>query len=108
MNEAEFVAFLSTSLRLLARFSTDGSVHFICMDWRHLFELLSAGKQIYDTLLNLCVWAKDNGGMGSFYRSQHEMIFVFDHLPMNLDLNSSNTHWTLSRILQNACAAAGS
>jgi DNA modification methylase len=77
MNEAEFVAFLTTSLRLLARYSTGGSVHFICMDWRHMGELLSAGKQIYPSFLNLCVWAKNNGGVGSFYRSRHELIFVF-------------------------------
>ena len=77
MNEAEFVDFLTMSLRLLARHSRRGSVHFICMDWRHMGELLSAGKQIYGKLLNLCVWAKDNAGMGSFYRSQHELIFVF-------------------------------
>jgi DNA modification methylase len=77
MSEAEFVAFLTTSLRLLARHSSSGSVHFICIDWRHMGELLAAGKQIYDALLNLCVWAKDNGGMGSFYRSQHELIFIF-------------------------------
>ena len=77
MSEAEFVAFLTTSLRLLTRYSTFGSVHFICMDWRHMGELVAAGRQIYDSLLNVCVWVKDNGGMGSFYRSQHELIFVF-------------------------------
>jgi DNA modification methylase len=77
MSEAEFVAFLTTSLRLLGRHSAANSVHFICMDWRHMGELLAAGKQIYDAFLNLCVWTKNSGGMGSFYRSQHELIFVF-------------------------------
>jgi DNA modification methylase len=77
MSEAEFVAFLHNALRLLARYSTGGSVHYIFMDWRHVGELLAAGRQVYDTLLNLCVWVKDNGGMGSFYRSQHELVFVF-------------------------------
>jgi DNA modification methylase len=77
MNEAEFVAFLTTSLRLLARHSTNNSVHFICMDWRHARELLAAGNQIYESLLNLCVWVKNNGGLGSFYRSRHELVFVF-------------------------------
>jgi len=77
MTEAEFVAFLTTSLRLLARYSASGSVHYVCMDWRHMAELLAAEKQIYDAFLNLCVWNKNNGGMGSFYRSQHELIFVF-------------------------------
>jgi DNA modification methylase len=77
MSEAEFVAFLTTSLRLLVRYSAGSSVHYVCMDWRHMAELLAAGKQIYDALLNLCVWTKNNGGMGSFYRSQHELVFVF-------------------------------
>ena len=77
MSEAEFVAFLSTGLRLLAKYSMPGSVHFICMDWRHMRELLGASAQVYDSLLNLCVWVKDNGGMGSFYRSRHELVFVF-------------------------------
>ncbi len=77
MNEAEFTRFLKDSLSQLAAWSINGSVHFLCMDWRHMPELLAAGRSVYDSLLNVCVWAKDNGGMGSFYRSQHEMIFVF-------------------------------
>jgi len=77
MNEVEFVAFLTTSLRLLARYSASESTHYICMDWRHMGELLAVGKQIYDELLNLCVWVKNNGGLGSFYRSRHELVFVF-------------------------------
>ncbi|HEY6767706.1 MAG TPA: site-specific DNA-methyltransferase, partial [Candidatus Sulfotelmatobacter sp.] len=77
MSELEFVAFLTTSLRLLASHSAGNSVHFVCIDWRHMGELLAAGKQIYDAFLNLCVWTKNTGGMGSFYRSQHELIFVF-------------------------------
>jgi DNA modification methylase len=77
MTEKEFVEFLSASFGLLVRHSKPGSVHFACMDWRHAGEILAAGNQAYDALLNLCVWAKDKGGMGSFYRSQHEFIFVF-------------------------------
>jgi DNA modification methylase len=77
MSEPEFVDFLCSALSFLQRHSCDGSVHFICMDWRHAGEVLQAGKKAYDRLLNLCVWTKDNGGMGSFYRSQHELIFVF-------------------------------
>ena len=77
MDQEEFVAFLTSSLRLLAKFSTRGSVHFVCMDWRHAEDLLAAGKQTYDSLLNLCVWVKNNGGMGSFYRSRHELVFVY-------------------------------
>jgi hypothetical protein len=47
------------------------------MDWRHMGELLTAGKQVFSELKNLCVWNKTNGGMGSFYRSKHELVFVF-------------------------------
>jgi DNA modification methylase len=77
MSEAEFVSFLSNSLRLLAQYSANNSVHYICMDWRHAGDLITAGKQNYDEFLNICVWVKDNGGMGSFYRSQHELVLVF-------------------------------
>jgi DNA modification methylase len=77
MTNSEFLSFLNRALGLLGQHSKPGSVHFICMDWRHAGEILMAGKQNYDTFLNLCVWAKDNGGMGSFYRSQHELVFVF-------------------------------
>jgi DNA modification methylase len=77
MSESEFFDFLCRALALLEGHSRDGSSHFICMDWRHAAEVLLAGKKAYDTLLNLCVWTKNNGGMGSFYRSQHELIFAF-------------------------------
>ena len=79
MTEAQFMSFLSTALGLQAEHSTDGSTHFVCMDWRHLKEVSTVGKQIYDSLLNLCIWVKDNGGMGSFYRSQHELVFIFQN-----------------------------
>ncbi len=77
MSAAEFVSFLNTSLQCLASFSANNSVHFICMDWRHIGELLAAAQQNYDEFLNLCIWVKNNGGMGSFYRSQHELVAVF-------------------------------
>jgi len=77
MSEAEFSVFLHRSLTLLSRHSTAGSIHFVCMDWRHADNLLVAGKQVYESLFNLCVWVKNNGGNGSFYRSRHELIFVF-------------------------------
>ena len=69
--------FLLTCLRHLAKWSASGSIHYLAMDWRHMSELLMAGRQVYDKLLNMCVWAKDNGGMGLFYRSQYELIFVY-------------------------------
>lgn len=77
MSEVEFVKFLKTVLGNLASHSIDGSMHFVCMDWRHAFELLTAGRSAYSELKNLCVWSKTNGGMGSLYRSQHELVFVF-------------------------------
>ncbi len=83
MTEPEFIEFLSKALGLVRLHSKSGSVHFICMDWRHAGELLTAGKRTYNTFLNLCVWAKDNGGMGSFYRSQHELVFVFRNGPQS-------------------------
>lgn len=77
MSEAEFASFLTVACTLMARNSRDGSVHYVCTDWRHMGELLSAGKAAYSELLNLCVWSKNNPGMGSLYRSQHELVFVF-------------------------------
>lgn len=77
MTAAEFQAFLKTVFDLLSSFSTNGSIHYICMDWRHAFELIAAGKAVYSEWKNLCVWAKNAGGMGTFYRSQHELVFVF-------------------------------
>jgi len=77
MSRQEFEAFLEASLGSAARHSAPGAVHFVCMDWRHLGEILSVGGRVYSSFLNLCVWVKDNGGMGSFYRSQHELVCVF-------------------------------
>jgi hypothetical protein len=77
MTPAEFTAFLTQVFSLLVEHSKAGSIHYLCMDWRHIGEITSAGNAVYSSLLNLCVWAKSNGGMGSFYRSQHELIFVF-------------------------------
>lgn len=77
MSSEEFVAFLKQVFRLLVQYSINGSLHYIFMDWRHMQELLKAGIDVYTELKNLCVWVKSHGGMGSFYRSQHELIFVF-------------------------------
>ncbi|MEO0398436.1 MAG: DNA methyltransferase [Pseudomonadota bacterium] len=77
MSETAFTTFLTNVFFHLAAASDDGAVHFICMDWRHMAEVLAAGRDAYTDLKNLCVWAKTNGGMGSLYRSQHELIFVF-------------------------------
>lgn len=77
MSAESFTAFLTEVFALLAAHSTDGSIHFQCMDWRHVGEMLAAGRGAYTELKNICVWAKSNGGMGSLYRSQHELVFVF-------------------------------
>ena len=71
--------FLTRALGHHAAYSQPGAIHFVCMDWRHMGELLRAGEAVYSELKNLCVWKKTNAGMGSFYRSQHELIFVFRH-----------------------------
>jgi DNA modification methylase len=77
MTEAEFTAFLKTVFTQLTQFSRDGSLHYICMDWRHLMEVMTAARGTYSELKNICVWAKTNGGMGNLYRSQHEEVFVY-------------------------------
>jgi DNA modification methylase len=77
MTPAEFEHFLKTVFGNLAEATIDGALHFICMDWRHLGEVTNAARGIYPELKNLCVWNKNNGGMGSLYRSKHELVFVF-------------------------------
>ena len=77
MDKAQFTDFLSRACALFARYSEDGSLHYIFMDWRHLDELLSAGLSVYDELKNICVWVKNHTGMGTFYRSRHELVLVF-------------------------------
>jgi len=77
MTSDEFRGFLETVFGHMASHSADGSIHFICMDWRHQAETLAAGNSVYSELKNLCIWVKSNGGMGTFYRSRHELIFAF-------------------------------
>ena len=77
MSRDDFIAFLKATLNAAAKISTDGAVHFVCMDWRHVEELVVAGRSIYGAMLNLITWVKTNAGQGSFYRSQHELIGVF-------------------------------
>jgi hypothetical protein len=77
MTPDQFRGFLETVFAHMATHSADGAIHFICMDWRHMSETLAAGNAVYSELKNLCVWAKSNGGMGTFYRSRHELVFAF-------------------------------
>lgn len=77
MSRDQFTQFLEDSLDVAASKCRDGAISFVCMDWRHLGELLSAGHIVFDELKNICVWKKSNAGMGSFYRSQHELVLVW-------------------------------
>lgn len=77
MSEGEFTSFLGVTLSNIAAHMRDGAIAFVCMDWRHMGELLVAGRAAFTEFKNLIVWNKTNGGMGSFYRSKHELIFAF-------------------------------
>lgn len=77
MSERQFTGFLESTLGNAASVMRDGAIAFVCMDWRHMGELLAAGRGVFTELKNLVVWNKTNGGMGAFYRSKHELIFVF-------------------------------
>ncbi|MEA4967456.1 MAG: DNA methyltransferase [Bacteroidaceae bacterium] len=76
MSDDEFTKFLIQNFTLLKKFSVSGSLHYICMDWRHVEQISKAGH-VYDEFKNICVWNKTNAGMGSFYRSKHELIFLY-------------------------------
>jgi DNA modification methylase len=77
MSPTEFTHFLRSAFGHLVQFSSDGSIHFVCMDWRHIREVSDAAAETYSEFKNLCVWTKTNAGMGSLYRSAHELVFVF-------------------------------
>jgi DNA modification methylase len=77
MSSTEFTEFLRNVFDQLARNSADGALQFVCMDWRHIGEVITAARSVYTELKNLCVWVKENAGQGSLYRSQHELVFVF-------------------------------
>jgi DNA modification methylase len=77
MSAVEFKNFLESVFALMADNTVDGSIHQVCMDWRHMPEMLAAGNAVYQEFKNLCVWNKSNAGMGTFYRSKHELVFVW-------------------------------
>jgi DNA modification methylase len=77
MSKEDFTEFLTTAFRNLVEHTTDGALHFAFIDWRHIGEMMAAGTEVYSELKNVCVWAKTNAGMGTFYRSQHELVFVW-------------------------------
>ncbi|MCK1397086.1 site-specific DNA-methyltransferase [Bradyrhizobium sp. 4] len=77
MSEGQFTKFLADVYELMRRYSVDGSIHQVCMDWRHMREMLAAGDAHYSELKNVCIWNKSNAGMGTFYRSKHELVFIW-------------------------------
>ena len=77
LSEAEFRSFLTETLGAAGRVSRDGAIHFVCMDWRHMDSVSAVGSAVYGEQLNLCIWNKSNAGMGSLYRSKHELVFVY-------------------------------
>jgi DNA modification methylase len=77
MSRTQFRQFLTQTLGHGLRVSAPGAVHYVCMDWRHVGDLIAVGHKLYESMLNLVVWNKTNAGQGSFYRSQHELIGVF-------------------------------
>ena len=77
MASDEFIAFLTESFEPAASHMRDGAIAFVCMDWRHMTEMQEAGLAAFDELKNVCIWNKKNAGMGAFYRSKYEMVFVF-------------------------------
>ena len=79
MSVGEFTDFLATACENIAAFCKDGAIVYCFMDWRHMREMQNAGEQIFGQLRQLCVWHKDNAGMGTFYRSHHELILIFRH-----------------------------
>jgi DNA modification methylase len=106
MSQDEFISFLKCCFGNMARCSQDGALHYVFMDWRHVWEALTAGKDIFSKLLNICVWCKTNAGMGSFYRSQHEFVLVFRNGPAahinNIELGkygrSRSNVWTYAGV----------
>jgi hypothetical protein len=70
-------AFLTDTLGAAARCSRDGAIHFVCMDWPRMDSVSAVGASIYGELLNLCIWNKSSAGMGTLYRSKHELVFVY-------------------------------
>jgi hypothetical protein len=77
MSPEAFTVFLKSVFEKLVAHSTNGAIHYVCMDWRHVAEMMAAGNDVYTELKNLCVWSKTNAGLGSFYRSRHELVFVW-------------------------------
>lgn len=98
MTSDEFTEFLGTFMRHAKDYSADGSLHYFFMDWKHVREISTAAASIYDEFKNICVWNKTNGGMGSLYRSKHELCFIYKsgHAPHinNIELGAHGRYRT--------------
>ena len=79
MGRAEFVSFLTNSLKTSATHLVDGALAYVCMDHAHIGELIEAGGSVFTERKTICVWDKGSGGMGSLYRNAHELIAIFKH-----------------------------
>ena len=100
MSKTEFTEFLRVAFANAATVSIDGAIHFQCMDWRHMGEMLDAGHAVYSGLQNMCVWAKDNGGMGSFYRSSTNSCSSGSAAPRRISIRSS---WARTVAIARTC-----
>lgn len=97
MTETEFTTFLTTVMQNCSKYSTPKALGYYWMDWRHSWEILSAGRTVYPLFVNLCVWSKTSGGMGRLYRSQHELCFIFGkdkHYLDNVELGKHGRYRT--------------
>jgi DNA modification methylase len=77
MSDKEFIEFLRMFLQNLHDYSKDGSIHYVCMDWRHTVHLHRASRKNFGVPKQVCIWNKTNAGQGSFYRSKYETIHVY-------------------------------
>lgn len=93
----EFTAFLHAILSRMAAVSRDGALHYMRMDWPHMGEMLIASHSVYSDLLNLCVWNKSNGGMGSFYRSNTNWSLSGSKGPQN---TSTRLNWGVTGVIE--------
>lgn len=98
MTSDEFTEFLGTFMRHAKTYSADGALHYFFMDWKHVREIGTAAASVYDEFKNICVWNKTNGGMGSLYRSKHELCFIYKsgHAPHinNIELGAHGRYRT--------------
>jgi DNA modification methylase len=102
MSREEFRDFLLAAIRCMVDVTNDGSIHYICMDWRQIELLISAGREVYSELKAICVWDKQSAGMGSLYRNRHELVAVFkvgsaphtNHVQLGANGRNRTTIWS--------------